>query len=165
MQLLIRKVKFLARHKVDFTTLFGEYRIVPDSEGRELKLAILGLGELAEFTTWYKYLPLREAEIATKLLPEDVRKEELRQVYKECRERDLNIEDKSISEGMQTPAGLAYLLFLSLRMNYPDIKEKDVSKIFNLKNQEVIDDYSMYVIGVEKPQEGELMDQLATMKM
>lgn len=144
---------------MDFTTLFGEHKIITDTNGKEWKLAILGLGELAEYVTWYKYMPLREAELATKLLPEDVRKEELRLVYKECKEKEVNIEDSSISEGMQTPAGLNYLLFLSLRMNHPEIKQSDVSKIFNLKNQETIDDYSMYVIGVEKPQEGEPMGQ------
>ncbi|MGV8131183.1 MAG: hypothetical protein ACP5N7_03750 [Candidatus Pacearchaeota archaeon] len=144
---------------MDFSTLFGTYKIIKDASGQEWKLAVIGLGELAEYINWYRYAKLREAETATKFLPEDLRREELSKVYKECKEAEISPEMNIVLEDMQTPAGLSHLLYLSLKINYPSIKEIDVSKIFNIENQQEVFDNVNFIVGLGEKSEGEAMGQ------
>lgn len=144
---------------MDFATLFGHFKQIKDRSGTEWKLAVIGLGELAEYITWYRYRPLREAEAATKFLPEDARREELLKVYKECKEQVLSPEMGTVISDMQLPDGMNYLLYLSLKINYPNIKERDISKIFDISNQQEIFDNIEFIVGIGEKSEGEALGQ------
>lgn len=144
---------------MDFSTLFGNFKYIKDTSGKEWTLAVIGLAELAEYIRWYRYAPLREAELATKLLPEDARREELIKVYKECKEAEISPEMTTVIKDMQHPAGMNYLLYLSLKINYPNIKETEISKIFDISNQDDIFENVNFIIGLGNNQAGEAMGQ------
>lgn len=97
-------------------------------DGKTYKLSILSFRELAEYSRWVKFKDYYEAKELG--LPKD----ELQQVYKECKEKKTDFGDKETLAAINSTAGIQKLLYLSLRILQPSLKEEDVSKIINISN-------------------------------
>lgn len=110
-----------------------------------LKFAPITLADWAEFTWYYKYAPLREAEFATKDFPPEMRRSILKEVLDECKNRKaeyvnpenpqevieapISFEHPDVQVFIQQPEGMIYLFYISLRHNNPSLTLKKVEEI------------------------------------
>lgn len=130
--------------------------------GKTYKLAPLGLKELGEFVLWCKFYPMKEVFEEAKYIDNREKREEFidkkRQEIANRKERiniktgesisqdvditnnpdivetDISLDSPSVMKLVSSPIGMAKLIYLSLRINQPELDEGEISKIVNINN-------------------------------
>ena len=103
-------------------------------DGNNYRLAPLGLKEIGEFCIWIQF---RDYEIGKRIgLPKD----ELTEVYKQCKETAIKFEQKEFLAAILTAEGLHRLIWYSMKLANPEIQESHVSKVISTANINEISD-------------------------
>lgn len=120
-------------------------------DGQQYKVAPLGLREIGQFCIWIQF---RDYEIAKQI---GVPKEELKEIYEECKKKKVSFDSLEFLSGAATPEGTHKLLYFSLKLNHPKLLESDISKIVSLESMKEITD-KVYAVSGLLPDEGEQED-------
>ncbi len=146
---------------MSFLSLMGEH-INLEVGDKTYKLAPLGFAEMAEYLLWYQYKEVEDAEKVTKSLSPEMRQKILKDTYDKCKNKcykytDSNGEEKTaplswemqeVQDSSSSVEGLGYQIYLSLKINHPEIKKEDVSKIVTVKTFNDLFDKFMQLQGV-----------------
>lgn len=114
----------------DFVKLAVSSVEIKGANGEIYRLSPIGFREMAEFCIWKQFQNYETAKLA------GVDKDTLKEIYQECTKAPVSFEQIDTIKSMTTPGGIAKLLYLSLRIAHPDVKERDVSKIINLADMQ-----------------------------
>jgi hypothetical protein len=117
-------------------------------EGKQYFLSPLSFKEMAEFVLWYQYSELEKQEIVTKILPEEVRNQVLKETHESCRtkvwkyvdehganrEAPLSWETPEVQASCNTLEGIQQQIYLSLRIKHPELTKAQVNKIVTFES-------------------------------
>jgi len=127
---------------MSFLGLMGP-NIEIEYEGKKYKLAPLSFKEVAEYVLWFKYKEVEEAEFATKNFSPELRQEILSETYKRCRDKiwetasgekhNISWEMPEVQDSCLTIEGIAQQLYLSLKVNHPEVTKEMCSRIVSLE--------------------------------
>lgn len=144
--------------------------------GKTYKISPLSFNEMAEYIQWYQWKEFEEAKLHAKDLPPEMKDRKLEEAYEKCRtkrytfvedttgetkQEPLSWETPEVQESQSTVDGIAYQLYLSLKINHPEIKLSNVSKIVTLQTYKEIFDKILVINGLSPEDDFEKDDDEA----
>jgi hypothetical protein len=131
-------------------------------QGTYYKLAPLSFKEMAEYVLWYQYSELERQQIVTKPLPSDVRDRILLETHEKCRnkvwrytdehgankEAPLSWETPVVQESCNTLEGIREQIYLSLKVNHPEMTKDLACKIVTIENYQNLLNRLMTAMGI-----------------
>ena len=146
---------------MSFLSLMGDHIDLKVGD-KTYKLAPLGFAEMAEYLLWYQYKEVEEVEKTTKCFSPAMREKLIKDTYDKYKAKcykytDENGEEKTgplswetqeVQDSGLTVEGLGYQIYLSLKINHPEINREGVSKIVTLKTFNDLFDKFMQLQGV-----------------
>lgn len=107
-------------------------------DGKHYLIGQYGFKEIAAFIQWWRFKEYEELRNAAGENPVKEIREQLLKKFLECQDKALSLESEEVMKAMTTPAGIHKILYYSLKIEQPNIKEEDVSKIVGPINYEEI---------------------------
>lgn len=103
------------------------------ADGKEYTLSPLGFKEIAEFCIWFQFKEYNQAKQL------GVDKDKLNEIYEKCKNDPVSFEEERVLKAVIFPDGISKVLYYSLRIKHPNLKEADVSKIINMDMTAIIE--------------------------
>lgn len=103
-------------------------------DGRQFTLSAVGLADLGAMNMHLKALPLLAMQHALRTAPEDVARYMLNLAYREI-EKSIHVVDRErFVDGMQSLAGVSFILWRSIRKEHPTVTLEQVESWLDEKN-------------------------------
>lgn len=100
--------------------------VVFEHDGREYSLSPLELGDLGELERWLEAAPFERARLRLDALGECATAEERKAIIERAEAESLKagFHSERSTRDLSSVAGTAYILYLSLRRNHPDVTRR-----------------------------------------
>ena len=145
---------------MSFVSYVGPDAEIDAPNGKKYMMSPLSFKELGEFCVWVKFLDYEEAKQI------GLDSDELAKAYDKCKKtKTPSISDEVVLEEFRSFRGIAKQLYLSLRINHPDITFAVISKIINMKNMTEISTIIDIINGVEPGTDGEPLKKTTAEKL
>jgi hypothetical protein len=120
------------------------------ADGKDYILSPLGFKEIAEFCIWLQFKEYTQAKQF------GLDKDKLQEIYDKCKNDPISFEDQRVTDAIILPDGISKILYYSLRIKHPEIKETELSRIINIDMNAEIEQALALSFGlVKKKDEGE----------
>jgi len=107
---------------------------ITTDDGKVWSLSKLTVGDITEFKGYLRYARWHELNAMKEQFPEEIVKQQLDNLFKECAEKVVSDED--FSSNAFALEGASYLLYLSLRRNHQGITRQECNEILTVNNLE-----------------------------
>jgi len=107
---------------------------ITTEDGKVWSLSKLTVGDITEFKGFLRYARWHELNALKDQFPEDIVKEQLDRLFKECAQK--TVSDDDISSNAFALEGATYLLYLSLKRNHQGITREQCNEILTVNNLE-----------------------------
>lgn len=151
---------------MSFISMIGpDLEIISDA-GERYTLSAFSFTEMAEYVLWYQFLDVENVIATTKDYPKEVRDRLIYEAHERCRNKSykyldavtgeekeaaISWENAEVQESCMTVEGIAQQLYLSLKINHPNLKKADVSKIVTLASYKEVLDKILIINGLIEP--------------
>lgn len=105
-----------------------------EARGKVWIISPLTLGDLKRFARWVQFRPWNEFQEMAGVIPETQYQEELSALLKECVKNRVDIDSPEYKAAMQSPAGIAHLVYLSLAHKQPTITPAMCEELLTTRN-------------------------------